>query len=444
MAIKRCPYCRALIDEKEQYCNNCGTQLLFPEDGAVEEEIPGDKIIDADVEEKDYEIPEPGADKPVESPGDEDDDDLEDDGDESPDSAEKPAPETDEAPEDENDEEEEEPEEVVLVDEAERDGIPELPLTTKPGTSEIPVIFSAPGKEASVAGEEPKPQRDEGDEAGRSEDQVFRAPDAEEALPPPSKKPLTFDTSDLDKIGRTAELGKEQVENFLDVLKQREEESRLSRAGAREPEESLPPWAAGIKNGSVEPTPEVKIEMMREDDLKDREPEEPEIVEDEDTGAGLEETEPVRPPRARVADSGMGLPEKVIQAALPFEREIPRVEGSDRPSRPPAAARRPIARDDEEAEELEEAKEERGRPRPPFKLSVFLKAKSFDVLFVAVFWLVSLWIAARSMDVTLFQMLGVASSGLLAYFGALLALYFFLFYFFLGETLGDRLFRDED
>ena len=65
MAIKRCPYCRALIDEKEQYCNNCGTQLLFPEDGAVEEEIPGEKIIDADVEEKDYEIPEPGADKPV-------------------------------------------------------------------------------------------------------------------------------------------------------------------------------------------------------------------------------------------------------------------------------------------------------------------------------------------------------------------------------------------
>ena len=77
MAIKRCPYCRALIDEKEQYCNNCGTQLLFPEDGAVEEEIPGDKIIDADVEEKDYEIPEPGADKPVEDPEDDDEDEEE-------------------------------------------------------------------------------------------------------------------------------------------------------------------------------------------------------------------------------------------------------------------------------------------------------------------------------------------------------------------------------
>jgi hypothetical protein len=139
----------------------------------------------------------------------------------------------------------------------------------------------------------------------------------------------------------------------------------------------------------------------------------------------------------------------VAQAALPFEREISRDEEPERPVPSPAARRRLIVQEEEGAEELEEEleeeKEEREeRPRPPFKLSVFLKAKSFDVLFVAVFWIVSLWLAARSMDVTFFQMLGVASSGLLAYFGALLILYFFLFYFFLGETLGDRLFRDED
>jgi hypothetical protein len=59
MAIKRCPYCRAIIDEKDQYCNNCGTQLLFPEDADAEEEIKGEKIVDADVEDKDYEIPKP-------------------------------------------------------------------------------------------------------------------------------------------------------------------------------------------------------------------------------------------------------------------------------------------------------------------------------------------------------------------------------------------------
>ncbi|MDY0231291.1 MAG: zinc ribbon domain-containing protein, partial [Candidatus Saccharicenans sp.] len=42
MAIKRCPYCRALISDEDQYCKNCGTQLLFPEDEDLEEEIPGE------------------------------------------------------------------------------------------------------------------------------------------------------------------------------------------------------------------------------------------------------------------------------------------------------------------------------------------------------------------------------------------------------------------
>ncbi|MCK7478437.1 MAG: zinc ribbon domain-containing protein [Candidatus Moduliflexus flocculans] len=63
MAIIRCPYCHAIIDENDKYCNNCGTQLLFTEDEAVEEEIPGEKIIDADVEEKDYTVDEPEDEK---------------------------------------------------------------------------------------------------------------------------------------------------------------------------------------------------------------------------------------------------------------------------------------------------------------------------------------------------------------------------------------------
>jgi hypothetical protein len=453
MAIKRCPYCRALIDEKEQYCNNCGTQLLFPEDGAVEEEIPGDKIIDADVEEKDYEIPEPGADKPVDDPEEEDeeaevDEDEEDEEEQELDAGGEPE-------DDEEDEEEEEPEKVVLVEDEEREpsGSPE---SAKPGTSEIPAMFSAPGRDEPADGEEaegedkeePPPPPD----AGPIPEKPVREPEpgpsgaGEPAEPPPSgKKPLTFDTSDLDKIGRTAELGKEQVENFLDVLKEREKANRLDRVASREPEENLPPWAAEIKDGGVEPSPEVKVKMMREDDIEAQEPEESDTPEEALTPPGLEEREPPRARKPRVADSGIGLPERVTQAALPFEREIPRDERPARPSTPPAAARRPIVRDEEISEEAEEEAETReARPRQPFRLTVFLKAKAFDVLFVAVFWLASLWIAARTLGVTLFQMLGTASSGLLAYFGALLVLYFFLFYFFLGETLGDRLFRDTD
>ncbi len=310
----------------------------------------------------------------------------------------------------------------------------------------MPVIFSAPGTEEPVGGEAAGPASGEGGEsAGAPEPEEAPAQPGPEEPAPLVKKPLTFDTSDLDKIGRTTELGKDQVENFLEVLKAREEESRLGRTAAPEAEESLPPWAAGIKDAAGEPGPEVKVEMMREDDIEQGEPEEPEAREEAETPAGLDEKELPRARRPRVADSGIGLPEKVSQAALPFEREIPRDEGISRPAAPPGAGRRSIVREEEGVEEPEEETAERvARTLPPFKLSVFLKAKSFDVLFVAVFWLASLWIAARSMDVTLFQMLGKASSGLLAYFGALLVLYFFLFYFFLGETLGDRLFRDED
>ena len=63
MAITRCPYCHAIIDENDKYCNNCGTQLIFSEDQEIEEEIPGEKIIEAEVEEKDYTVDEPEDEK---------------------------------------------------------------------------------------------------------------------------------------------------------------------------------------------------------------------------------------------------------------------------------------------------------------------------------------------------------------------------------------------
>lgn len=58
MAIKRCPYCRSIIDEVDRYCNSCGTQLLFPEDEEVEEDIPGERIVEAEdkLPEEDVEI----------------------------------------------------------------------------------------------------------------------------------------------------------------------------------------------------------------------------------------------------------------------------------------------------------------------------------------------------------------------------------------------------
>ena len=93
--------------------------------------------------------------------------------------------------------------------------------------------------------------------------------------------------------------------------------------------------------------------------------------------------------------------------------------------------------------EAPEEREEPG-PRPPFSFSVFFKSKAFDVLFVGLFWLVALWLAASSLGVTLFAILGSMSRPMLLLYAVFILIYFFLFKFFLGETLGDRLFRPRE
>jgi len=426
MAIKRCPYCRAIIDEKDPYCNNCGTQLLFPEDADAEEEIKGEKIVDADVEDKDYEIPKPEdqASGTAESAG-----------------------------EEVLEENEAEPEEeVILVDENKRDEggkkstadlipeekVPEVtPAGMPAGGDALPVPSAEPGAEIPAEGvpvifaAERDGSRSETEEG--NVEKLEEEPETEEQVPA-GKKPLTFDTRELDQIGRTAELGKEQIEKFLEVLKEREEESKARSIKPPEPEDNLPPWASGMKDETPASGFERADEAMSREEGEEREDLEAgePLPESEEEGAEEKDKRPAR----RIVDSGIGLPEKVIQTTLPFEKTIPREEI-------PAEGRAARSRKEEPYEE-EAEEEEAARERPPFKLSVFLKAKSFDVLFVAVFWLVSLWLAARSMNVTIFQMFGVVPDGLFVFLGALLVLYFFPFYFFLGETLGDRLFRDED
>ena len=100
---------------------------------------------------------------------------------------------------------------------------------------------------------------------------------------------------------------------------------------------------------------------------------------------------------------------------------------------------RPARTEFEAAGEAEERE-----PRPPFSFSVFFKSKVFDLLFVGLFWLVALWLAAYSMGLTLFGILGAMSGPMLLLYAVFVLLYFFLFKFFLGETLGDRLFRPRE
>jgi hypothetical protein len=180
-----------------------------------------------------------------------------------------------------------------------------------------------------------------------------------------------------------------------------------------------------------------------------------------DTAAPAGEEEVEIFPRRRDSDSTIGLPERVSQSPLPFEQGAAEAEEEGEepdedealekilptagPVRPEREAVRPIPESERrEAEAEAEEEGEEPAPRPPFSFSVFFKSKAFDVLFVGLFWLVALWLAANSMDATLFDILGSMSGSMLLLYAVFVLIYFFLFKFFLGETLGDRLFRERE
>jgi len=164
-------------------------------------------------------------------------------------------------------------------------------------------------------------------------------------------------------------------------------------------------------------------------------------------------------PRRKPSDSALGLPERLSQAPLPFgdqeaEEEAEATEEAEEETReavlPPAEPERPArppvlpVREPGRVEGAVLDETEAPAERPPFSFSVFFKSKAFDVLFVGLFWLVALWLAAHATDRTLFDILGAVSGSMLLLYAAFILLYFFLFKFFLGETLGDRLFRRRD
>jgi hypothetical protein len=359
MAITRCPYCRAIIDEKDQFCTNCGTQLLFPEDEAVEEDIPGDRIIDVADEEKDYEIPPPGIE--------EDEEDV--DGDSVA----------------ENDLEEE----VIIIDEIEEAVRRAASEDSDPSVTEKPPVKVPPNEDAPGMPLDKDPHDEESSHP--------REPEPSDQAASPSR-PLTFDTGELEKSGKTAaDLGKLEIDRWLDDRRERDQKKG----------DTLPPWAGEMTSASS------------------------------DEG---------------IADSGIGLPERVTQAALPFgstpetqpEEDISwkTGEGDEEPS-DWAMDREEEFDDSGEWEEPVEDEVPPVRVRSS-RMTGFLKSKAFDLFFLAVVWLISAVLAARLMDTSIFRLLPAALKAFLGYYAVLVALYFFLFQFFLGETLGDRMFRRQN
>ncbi len=517
MAITRCPYCHAIIDENDKYCNNCGTQLLFTEDEEIEEEIPGEKIIDAEVEEKDYTVDEPedekrpaaakdldteideelereireeteelaldelvaeeaggeAADdvteevilvdeiaaseakdkegareiedkaapepkKDAEEDEEDDDEDVEDEEDEKEDEAEEPAK--------EKGEEKDEDEDIEEEDIAPPPANEPKAVTPSEGTTEIPEPLGASEEIAEV------------EYVTEPTDADFASTAGESAL-----KPVTFDTRELEDIGKTVDLGQAQVDRFMEAraVSEPAPEAPPEPPASPQPEEkpatdepptgTLPPWASTMKGAPVFPADTGPVETRK---LRGGEP------------AATDTEEEVEIfPRRKASDSTMGLPERVSQSPLPFDRPADEEEIGEegeeeeaaaaetdeaaaepaRPAREPILPRRGAEGGEEIRREIEPLDEsEEAGPRPSFSFSVFFKSKVFDVLFVGIFWLVALGLAAASMGLTFFEILGSMSGSMLLLYGVLVFLYFFLFKFFLGETLGDRLFRPRE
>jgi hypothetical protein len=510
MAITRCPYCHSLVDETSKYCQNCGTQLLFPEDEKIEEEIPGEKIIDVEEEEEE----EPGTVEIEEEKLEE----AEDEGKEA---------------------EEEEAEEITLIEEIERlesgHGTevarePESAETTQvlePGPAAVEaetqaVEVEAPAVEAEAEPVTEKPETgavfeaaqpaepekaEEEAEEEKEETRLMAEPEPEaeagpwEATPSaeargetPAEEPAaaetvaggaeagaklgTFDTRELEDIGKTTDLGRMRLDRLFDeIMEDREERRKAEAAPEEEPKKSsgtLPPWADAMIRGGETPSAGEAVGERPSPGTDERftpsalaEEAERELEARSTTyGAEREDAGPAgKRPRS---DSTIGLPEKVTPLSIPFETEEAEVEeaGEEESFLP--------AEEAEEEEELEKEKEagapceaaettaaerpaatarditekpfeaEKAEAVRPFSFSTFIKSRLFDILFVGVFWLVGLWLAAHSMGATIFDLLAVTARPLLVFLAILIAVYIFLFKFFLGETLGDRLFRERE
>jgi hypothetical protein len=428
MAIRRCPYCKAIIDEQDKYCNNCGTQLLFPEDEFVEEEIKGDRIVDDDEpkeeeleEESEEEIEEKEGSKEEEEEEEPEDEDTETDEEEELDEKESKrdddSGELDKTDEEEDEEEEGGEEEDIEEDEEEKDQL------------RIEAEGALRGGEADQDEEEAEEETEENEEEEEIEEPAKEIEAGETAsTTTPAGEPhkkyrvsieedeLVFRTRDLENLTRTVEEGKEKLEEFLGARQKAgpkpvtpHEAPALFQEG-EEPgtatKELVPPWASGMK---ASPPSTADLEEV-EKGAKEK---------------GGTTQAPTGP--GWTTDSGIGIPEKVTQAGLPFgTAALPAAEAEKR-------------------EEMEaEEKEMQAEPAQRAGFSLKIKSKLVDLAFITALWLVTLWFTAQVIGVTFLQVISGSPVAVLALYFILLFLYFFLFLYFLGETLGDHYFSDED
>ena len=440
MAIKRCPYCKAIIEEESGFCSNCGTRLLFPEDESKEEEIPGDKIVEE--EEAPPEEPEE-LEKDEERSEEEEKEEVElKEGDEeqAAGSEEKEKKDSEKfletAKSQRAEKEESEPkgeaqprsgtmefktEELDQIPDArtkEREDIEKFLISLKGGERKAPFpeeqAPSSPqetGKEAAESLSEKTAAETPGEVD--TDERLFIRKEIEEGLK------TGFEAEETEEVSRPEEDEKEAIERFLASVKREragkagileEEEilpdSKKISEGTSKLKEELPPWAEKVQKG--EPL-EVGTEEREAAPELGKELQEEEVeVEAEEKEEGEEEALD----EIAVPEKEVEVKERMEEVGLPFEGEI----------------------------EAERA----GKKRAPSTLSIWLKRRAFDLLSMAVLWIISLWLASRLMKVSLFKLISVSALPSLGFYLVLLVIYFSFFILMLGETPGDLIFSKEE
>ena len=396
MAIRRCPYCKAIIDESQKYCNNCGTQLLFPEDEWNEEPVKGEKILDEDFKDE-SEDKESGTKEP-------------------------------------------EREDIDLAEVLENgghfpDGVPAAIPAAGNDEKSVPKTPPPPGAGASRRSGRSRKKAESSPPKLNTKEEIARliaALEEKEQKPVPAEPPASREPEDAGKKARA---------DFAPA-----EEPQPEPAAAPERPYASPAWEEILeKHPPGEPSAEPGTRAFEAGSFPEVEerhvPQGPPSTAAGDT-MDFEDEVFRRTPPPQAAETRMGIPETVgtheperlsRPAAAPdrsFEREIRFDETLE-----------PIAADD--AAVRGGAEEE---PVPLRRLSFFRKiaALLFDLVFLGAIWLASMWLASRLMDVPLFDLIAIAKISAGLYFLSLLSGYFFLFLFFLGETLGDRMASPKD
>jgi hypothetical protein len=486
MAIQRCPYCKAIIDEGAEYCTNCGTKLLFPEDEFVEEEIPGEQIIDVDedMSEAQQELKEPQWPEVTEEQAAEEEAAVEEAAEEETVTEtqvkEKPAPKKRRKPRKKPAPKKAEAEEAAVEDAeaktdtyvaegAEEEGAPEgeeiepEAEEVKAGTEEVKVVDDeSPTEVDEEWDQEPVPEEELTPQPGAVDEKEWQTPPpAGELQEPGTPDQETVETGDIEEIVDEAEKEKEEIDKFIASVKK----ERQAHAPANDETQDIPPWVSNVEDGPLPDIPPTDEVAMDEGALQ--EPSEEPAYEPGEEPVEQPIEEPAEPPFEESPEEPSEEPQKT-PVVVPLD-QVGELSGEDETTDAPAPGYDtrsafpetvdqqglPFVSKSERLDDMDTADgaqyEESGAKRSGAKREVqavgfidWLKARAFDVVFVTALWFVALWIASQVLSVSVFSILSGSAFAALLFLAILLAIYFFYFLFFLGETLGNYLFSSEE